>query len=95
MFGLCDLGVGFPELGSVSLGELSLLTVNAQIILPGEREMRIPYRMERDLYFHPTHPLSVYAEAARHHRGITEMTEHLEDAAEKLGREKSRSRRRR
>lgn len=59
-FGLCDLGLGFPELGYVSLTELS--TVRGSLNLP----------VERDLHFVARYTLSVYAEAARGHRGITE-----------------------
>lgn len=35
-FGLCDLGMGFPELGSVSLAELS--TLRGPLGLPVERD---------------------------------------------------------
>ena len=40
-FGLCDLGVGCPELGYVSLNELSTLKV------------KMGLGIERDLYFTP------------------------------------------
>ena len=53
-FGLCDLGMGFPEIGSVSLAELS------SIGGPGG------LRIERDLYFTPSSTLQGYAEEARH-----------------------------
>ena len=52
-FGLCDLGLGCPELGSVRLSEL--LSVRGRFGLP----------VERDLYFRASQPLSVYAAAAR------------------------------
>jgi len=52
-FGLCDLGMGFPELGSVSLTELA--EVRGQLGLP----------VERDLYFEATKTLGAYAEATR------------------------------
>jgi hypothetical protein len=52
-FGLCDLGMGFPELGSVSLSELS------SICGPGG------LRIERDLYFTLSKTLQGYAEEAR------------------------------
>ncbi len=52
-FGLCDLGLGFPELGSVSLSEIK--AVRGQLGLP----------VERDLHFKPDKPLSNYAENAR------------------------------
>jgi len=52
-FGLCDLGLGFPELGAVSLGELANL--RGRLGLP----------VERDRYFEATAPLSVYAQQAQ------------------------------
>lgn len=52
-FGLCDLGLGFPELGWVSLAEI--LTVRGRLGLP----------VERDLHFEPQKRLSVYAREAR------------------------------
>lgn len=51
-FGLCDLGLGFPELGSVSLAELSAL--RGRLGLP----------VERDRHFTATKPLSAYASEA-------------------------------
>ena len=57
-FGLCDLGLGFPELGSVSLSELA--TVRGRLGLP----------VERDLYFTATQPLTAYATEARRTGGI-------------------------
>src|SRR6185312_3773633 len=53
LFGLCDLGLGFPELGYVSLLELSAL--KGPLGLP----------VERDLHFLADKPLSAYAEEAR------------------------------
>ena len=52
-FGLCDLGLGFPELGYVSLAELA--TVRGRLGLP----------VERDLHFKADKPLSAYAREAR------------------------------
>jgi hypothetical protein len=52
-FGLCDLGLGFPELGSVSLDELRAL----------RGKMGLP--VERDLHFRTDQPLSAWADAAR------------------------------
>ncbi|TIV37049.1 MAG: DUF2958 domain-containing protein [Mesorhizobium sp.] len=52
-FGLCDLGLGCPEIGSVSLSELSSL--RGRLGLP----------VERDLYFRTVRTLSDYAERAR------------------------------
>ena len=51
-FGLCDLGMGCPELGSVRLSELE--SVRGKLGLP----------IERDLYFTATKTLSAYAEEA-------------------------------
>ena len=50
-FGLCDLGFGFPELGTVSLTELL------------EAQNHLSY-LERDASFKGNFPLSVYARAA-------------------------------
>jgi hypothetical protein len=58
-FGSCDLGLGHPELGSVSLSELE--AVRGQLNLP----------VERDLYFTATKTLSAYADEARAHGAIT------------------------
>jgi len=52
-FGLCDLGMGSPELGYVSLAEL--VAVRGPMGLP----------VERDLYFTADGPLSGYAGKAR------------------------------
>lgn len=48
-FGLCDLGMGCPELGSVRLSEIA--AVRGALGLP----------VERDLFFEATRPLSRYA----------------------------------
>jgi hypothetical protein len=53
LFGLCDLGVGHPELGYVSLTELSAL------------RGPLGLAVERDEHFQPKQPLSVYADEAR------------------------------
>ena len=53
LFGLCDLGLGFPELGYVSLSELEGI------------KGRLGLGIERDVNFVARFPLSVYAEAAR------------------------------
>ena len=52
-FGLCDLGLGFPELGVVSLAEIA--AVRGVLGLP----------VERDLAFSADCPLSAYARTAR------------------------------
>jgi len=52
-FGLCDLGLGYPELGYVRITELA--AVRGRLGLP----------IERDLYFAPDKTLSAYAADAR------------------------------
>ncbi|TSD59518.1 DUF2958 domain-containing protein [Variovorax sp. KBS0712] len=52
-FGLCDLGLGYPELGWVSLAEIA--TVRGRLGLP----------IERDLHFEAQKRLSAYAREAR------------------------------
>lgn len=52
-FGLCDVGIGMPELGSVRISDL------ASIVGP----LKLP--IERDLYFVAKHTLSDYAQLAR------------------------------
>jgi len=52
-FGLCDLGMGEPELGYVSLAELT--AVRGKLGLP----------VERDLHFEADKPISAYANEAR------------------------------
>lgn len=59
-FGLCDLGLGFPELGDVSLAELR--SFRGRLGLP----------VERDLHFKARGRLSTYADAARHAGHIVE-----------------------
>lgn len=53
LFGLCDLGFQSPELGSVSLQELESI------------KLKHGLRIERDLHFKATHPMSYYADRAR------------------------------
>jgi hypothetical protein len=67
LFGLCDLGFGYPELGYVSLAEIESIKVGLGI--------------ERDLHFTARFPLSVYAEAARLAGGIVEAERLLAQAA--------------
>lgn len=52
-FGLCDLGMGFPELGSVRLSEIA-----------STREL-IGVAPQQDRAFRPDGPLSAYAARAR------------------------------
>jgi hypothetical protein len=53
LFGLCDLGMGFPELGYVSLNEL--MSLRGKLGLP----------VERDLYWTPTLLTEVTAKHGR------------------------------
>ena len=69
IFGLADLGMGFPELGWISLSELQ------------DYKGPLGIGIERDLYFKPRYPISVYAEAARAARRIVETGPLLEEAA--------------
>ena len=57
-FGLCDLGMGCPELGYVSLAEIT------SVKGPGG------LRIERDEFFTATDPLSRYADDAHRHGRI-------------------------
>jgi hypothetical protein len=68
-FGLCDLGMGCPELGSVRISELE--SVRGKLGLP----------VERDLHFNASHTLSVYARAAWNEAAITENLAALDQAA--------------
>lgn len=52
-FGLCDLGLGFPELGYVSLADLTSIRGSLNLTV------------ERDLHFVPAKPISAYAAEAR------------------------------
>lgn len=52
-FGLCDLGLGSPELGYVSLAEIA--GIRGRLGLP----------VERDRWFSSTEPLSVHLQRAR------------------------------
>lgn len=53
MFGLCDLGFGCPELGSVSLSEMKAT------------KTRFGLGIERDRHFRTTRPMSEFADEAR------------------------------
>jgi hypothetical protein len=57
-FGLCDLGLGFPELGDVYLPELIEMQNDPRFIVL------------RDPTFTGEFPMSAYARAARHHSEI-------------------------
>lgn len=66
-FGLCDLGMGFPELGYVSLNELRQVSVPV-----------LGFGVQRAAFFEATYPMSVYADAARMKEAITEDEELLQ-----------------
>ena len=57
-FGLCDLGLGFPELGTVRLSELAELS--------GPLGLRI----ERDRHFRAHKTIGQYADEAHQHQRI-------------------------
>ena len=52
LFGLCDLGQGYPEVGYVNLAELKSVRI-------------LGLGVERDRYFTPTKSLTAYADEAR------------------------------
>lgn len=52
LFGLCDLGMGYPELGYASLKELTSI------------KLRFGLKLERDIHFKATMSLDEYAEKA-------------------------------
>ena len=59
-FGLCDIGIGMPELGDVRISEL------ASIVGP------LKQPVIRDRYFQPTRPLSEYVRLAQENGSITD-----------------------
>lgn len=69
-FGLCDLGVGYPELGYIDIEEIQSLRGS------------IGCCVERDFHFQACHPISVYKMAANFY--ITESEAELEKAKAKL-----------
>jgi hypothetical protein len=73
LFGLCDLGMGCPELGYVSLSELQSV------------RGRLGLGIERDLYFKARYPLSVYARAADRRGRIVESEAALAESAVIIG----------
>ncbi len=58
LFGLCDLGMGFPELGYVSLMELETVTNPFGL------------KVERDKFFEPDKTLRQYNQEAQAKRRI-------------------------
>ncbi len=69
-FGLCDLGLGCAELGSVRISEIE--SVRGRFGLP----------VERDRHFVPVHTIAVYARAARQSGAITECAKALAAATQ-------------
>ena len=69
LFGLADLGLGFPELGYVSLSEL--------------QSFQGPFGLgiERDIHFEARHPISLYARTALAAGYIVERGQDLDRAA--------------
>lgn len=65
LFGLCDMGMGCPEIGYVSLSELEAIRGPGRL------------KIERDIHFKAAASLAVYAEAARRAQQITERTDAL------------------
>jgi hypothetical protein len=60
LFGLCDMGAGYPELGYVSLSQLQQI------------RGRFGLGIERDRHFSPKAPMSVYVSKARENGQIVE-----------------------
>lgn len=79
-YGLCDLGMGYPECGSVRISEIE--AVRGPLGLP----------VERDRFFSAAHTLSVYARAAGSVGAVTENRHALEQAAAELAEERNRVR---
>ena len=69
LFGLCDLGMGFPEMGYISLSELERVRT------------RLGLGMERDRGWEALYPLAVYANAARTYGKIVEDEARLAEFA--------------
>jgi len=69
-FGLCDLGMGFPELGYVSISELTAF--RGKLGLP----------IERDKHFEGKYPISIYAQAAYQRQHIVTRENLLSPMAE-------------
>ena len=73
-FGICDLGQGTPELSYVSIEHLESI-----------KHARLKIRMiETDKLFISKYPMSVYLEAARANKRITEDDALLSAASERL-----------
>ena len=65
LYGLCDFGFGYPEIGYVRLSDLQSTTVP---VLPAGS---VGIGLEQDLHFKLSHSLSAYAEAAWQNDAIT------------------------
>lgn len=59
-WGVCDVGIGMPELGCIKLSDL------AAIVGPDQLPVR------RDLHFHATRPMSEYLRLAQANGSITD-----------------------
>lgn len=68
-FGLCDLGMGFPELGYLSLEELTNVRLHGFLTV------------QCDQHFTAKYPLSIYARAARMVQAVTEDEDILKQAS--------------
>lgn len=73
-FGLCDLGQGHTELSYVSIEHLESIK---------HARLKVPM-VEMDKDFIPQYPMSVYAEAAKMVKRITEDKEILERAVKAI-----------
>lgn len=80
-FGLCDLGQGKPELSYVSITDLESIK---------HARLRVPM-VEIDPAFDGKYPMSVYLEAAKANKRVTEDEALLREAEKQLN-EKNRSR---
>jgi len=59
-WGLCDVGIGMPELGTIKLSDL------ATIVGPQQMPVR------RDLHFHAVRPMSEYLRLAQANGSVTD-----------------------
>jgi hypothetical protein len=74
-YGICDLGQGTPELSYVSITQLESIK---------HARLKVPM-VEVDPTFEGKYPMSVYLEAAKANKRVTEDEELLKQAATKLG----------
>lgn len=93
LYGLCDLGNGFPELGCVSRAELEAARVQPALTsdsitgdaVVGKAKSGVP--LERDEDWMTDYPLTVWLEAAQREGRIVDEERALAQAAVKLERE--------